>query len=213
MKHKFTIIILFATCFNCFSNSIKAQNFDIDLLKKINVTESKFLRSYSTAVSKSTEITAVSVPVILGTIALVQKNDDLLKDAVYIVGSMGVNTLITYGLKYSFNRQRPYDKYSFLDVPYPESSPSFPSGHTSIAFTTATALTLKYPKWYVALPSYFWACSVAYSRMNLGVHYPSDVLAGAFLGTGSAYLTQILNDWFWKKQNNKKILSELSYWY
>lgn len=86
-----------------------------------------------------------------------------------------------------------------------------PSGHTSLAFATATSLTLKYPKWYVAAPSYFWACSVGYSRMNLGVHYPSDIVAGALLGAGSAYLTYLVNDFFRKKMDNKKILTLENY--
>ena len=97
-------------------------------------------------------------------------------------------------------------------MPYSsEQSLSFPSGHTSLAFTTATALSLKYPKWYIIAPSYLWASSVGYSRMNLGVHYPSDVVAGALLGAGSAYVTYIVNDWFWKKQENKKLIGLQAY--
>ena len=83
---------------------------------------------------------------------------------------------------------------------------SFPSGHTSFAFATATSLSIKYPRWYVIAPSYLWAGAVGYSRMNLGVHYPSDVLAGAMLGAGSAWLTCKVNDWYWKKKNNKPII-------
>ncbi|ULT24063.1 phosphatase PAP2 family protein [Sphingobacterium sp. E70] len=41
-----------------------------------------------------------------------------------------------------------------------------------------------YSKWYVVAPSLLWAGSVGYSRMYLGVHYPTDVLAGAVLGLG-----------------------------
>ena len=90
-------------------------------------------------------------------------------------------------------------------------SSSMPSGHTSLAFATATTLTLSYPKWYVIAPSYFWACSVGYSRMNLGVHYPSDVAAGALLGAGSAYITHLVNGWLRQKTNNKKILTLQNY--
>ena len=127
---------------------------------------------------------------------------------VLVGASLAVDAALTVGLKYAVGRERPYDRYpGMLQVPYPEGSPSMPSGHTSLAFATATALTLRYPRWYVAVPCYAWACSVGYSRMNLGVHYPTDVLAGAVLGAGSAYVTHLLNEWFWKeKMKDKKII-------
>lgn len=148
---------------------------------------------------------AFSTPIVMGVVALIEKDDDLLKSALYVGVSLGVNSALTYGLKYGVNRPRPYVTYPEI-IPFDtETSASFPSGHTSLAFTTATALSLKYPKWYVIVPSYAWACSVGYSRMNLGVHYPSDVLAGALLGAGSAFVTYKVNQWFWKKQDNRKI--------
>jgi membrane-associated phospholipid phosphatase len=122
---------------------------------------------------------------------------------------MAVDGVLTYGLKAAIDRPRPYVTYPDIIDPYRfMTSKSMPSGHTSLAFTTATALSLKYPKWYVIAPSYFWACSVGYSRMNLGVHYPSDVLAGAALGAGSAYLTMLINDWFWEKCAPKSLKSK-----
>ena len=53
----------------------------------------------------------------------------------------------------------------------------------------ATSLTLATKKWYVALPAYLWASGVAYSRMYLGVHYPSDLLGGIVIGVGTSLLT------------------------
>jgi membrane-associated phospholipid phosphatase len=50
-----------------------------------------------------------------------------------------------------------------------------------------------YPKWYIIVPSICWAGAVGYSRMHLGVHYPSDVVAGALVGAGSAWLTHYVN--------------------
>ena len=204
IMRKITIIILLT----CVFGSVCAQNADINLLKSINTGSSPFMRGYSTVLSRSTYAAVVAVPVVMGTVAFARGDDALLKDAIYVGASLAVNTALTVGLKYAVGRERPYDRYpGVLQVPYPEGSPSMPSGHTSLAFATATSLTLKYPRWYVAVPCYAWACSVGYSRMNLGVHYPTDVLAGAVLGAGSAYVTYLLNEWFWgKKMKDKKII-------
>ncbi|MDR0371218.1 MAG: phosphatase PAP2 family protein [Prevotellaceae bacterium] len=177
--------------------------------------ESAFWRGYSTVITKSAATTAIALPTVIGAIALIQKDDILLKDAACITAAFTVNAVLTYSLKYSINRKRPYEEYPFLDVPYPERSPSYPSGHTSLAFTAATALTLKYPKWYIIIPAYFWAGSVAFSRMNLGVHYPSDVLSGALLGVGSAFAAYKINAWFWQKRSHRQAFPESTayYWY
>jgi len=193
------------------STHISAQNADIELLRSINGNPSTTLRGYSKFISNTTTAFALATPIVMGTAALISKDDDLLKDAIYVGTSIGVSSVLTYSMKKAFNRPRPYKTYEDI-VAYEElSSLSFPSGHTSLAFTTATALSLKYPKWYVIAPTYVWACSVGYSRMNLGVHYPSDVLAGAVLGAGSAFITYKANEWFWKKQENKKLIGLQAY--
>ncbi|MEM9663979.1 MAG: phosphatase PAP2 family protein [Bacteroidota bacterium] len=71
---------------------------------------------------------------------------------------------------------------------------SFPSGHTALAFGLATSWTYSRPGWLVAAPAFTWATAVGLSRVWMGVHYPSDVLAGALLGTGIAALVHTLGD-------------------
>jgi len=210
---KFTTIILLWCTFSVFSTQIMAQNADIELLRSLNGTPSSTLRHYSAFISNTTQYVAIGVPLVMGTVALIEKNDDLLKNTLYVGVSIGVSAGISYALKYSVKRTRPYITYPSLNVDpaFYESSSSFPSSHTSVAFATATALSLKYPKWYVIAPTYFWACSVGYSRLNLGVHYPSDVLAGALVGAGSAYVTNLVNNWYWKKHENKKLIGLQAY--
>lgn len=62
---------------------------------------------------------------------------------------------------------------------------SYPSGHTTVAFNLATLLAFGLaPAWPGCAGLYLAAAAVGYSRLHLGVHYPSDVLAGAVFGTG-----------------------------
>jgi undecaprenyl-diphosphatase len=63
---------------------------------------------------------------------------------------------------------------------------SFPSGHTMTAFAVAIPLSLSYPNLTIGL--LFCALSIAMSRILLGMHFLSDVVAGALIGTGLGYL-------------------------
>jgi undecaprenyl-diphosphatase len=63
-------------------------------------------------------------------------------------------------------------------------STSFPSGHSATAFAFAAGVSLESPRLAPALVPL--AATVAFSRVRTGVHYPSDVLAGAAIGIGSA---------------------------
>jgi undecaprenyl-diphosphatase len=63
---------------------------------------------------------------------------------------------------------------------------SFPSGHASTSFAGATMLAAFAPRYRAGL--YVLACAIAYSRLYDGVHYPTDVVAGAVLGVLTALL-------------------------
>lgn len=77
-------------------------------------------------------------------------------------------------------------------VQMPPSS-SFPSGHTASAFAFATGAAGAQPM--LSAPLLALATLVGYSRVHTGVHYPADVLAGAFIGVGAARLIgRLLND-------------------
>ena len=175
------------------SIQVQAQNWDINTVRKVNGWET---HNVSKALSHSGLILPVGVPTAMGIYALVQKDEPLLKKAVYIGTSVIEALGITMAMKFTFDRQRPYEKYPNLIHPVStEPDPSFPSGHTAAAFSLATALSISYPKWYVIAPSALWACGVGYSRINQGVHYPSDVLTGAVIGTGCAFLNIYINRW------------------
>lgn len=175
---------------------VYAQNWDINTLHKINNWDGKFIRNYNRTISRTEPYIAVGVPTSMLVLALVNNNKALLEDAIYTSTSVVETFAITYGMKYLINRKRPYDRYPEKVYAYShESSPSFPSGHTATAFALATSLCIKYPKWYIIAPTAAWACSVGISRMNEGVHYPSDVIAGAVIGAGCAVLNIYVNRW------------------
>ncbi len=72
-------------------------------------------------------------------------------------------------------------------------STSFPSGHSAVAFAFATGACEELPALTPALVPL--AGTVAYSRVHTGVHYPSDVAAGAVIGVGCGILAKRLPRW------------------
>jgi len=194
-KYKILLFIFSSIAFQ----SIFAQNWDIDLLKQINPrypTNNNWKTISSTA-----EPLAVAVPIGMAAYALISDNHKLEMKSYEVAGSLVLTAAITEGLKIINKRQRPYVDYpNDIHPDSYETEYSFPSAHTSLAFSTATSLMLTTHKWYIAVPAYAWATSVGYSRMYLGQHYPSDVIAGALVGVGSAYVAHWLNKKYFSKK-------------
>ena len=173
-----------------------AQNWDINTTSQINSWDGKFIRNYNKVISKTEPYLAVGVPVAMAVAGWIRHDEKLVKDALFVGTSVASAVILTYGMKYIFDRPRPYEKYPDRVHPYStEDSPSFPSGHTASAFALATSLSIRYPKWYVIAPTALWATSVGISRMNEGVHYPSDVIAGAAIGAGCAVGSVFVTRW------------------
>ncbi|MCC6634560.1 MAG: phosphatase PAP2 family protein [Chitinophagaceae bacterium] len=184
-----------------FNTSSLAQNLDIDILKEINPTNPN--SNFWVNASASTYPLATASTATLLAVSYLSKNKNLQNKGWKLAGSLLINTAITQSLKTVINRERPYEKYPTLITPYEyKVGHSFPSGHTSVAFATATSLTISCKKWYVVVPAFAWASSVAFSRLYLGEHYPTDIVVGALIGSGSA----VISNWLTNKilKNKKK---------
>ena len=97
-----------------------------------------------------------------------------------------VERICYYVLKNTLRRRRPQQSLAgFVACIEPADKFSLPSGHTSAAFLFVTLLCLTISPFCLLL--YPWAASVGFSRVMLGVHYPSDIVSGALLGTSIAF--------------------------
>lgn len=181
-------ILLFVLCLTF--GSASAQNLDTRILRSINLP-------YHPGPDKAWRfITDASIPIDFAVpvtmfIAGLAQHDQALEVKAYETGaSLVIAAGSGFILKEIIKRQRPFITYpGLIYKKQNESGYSFPSNHTSMAFSTATSLSLAFPKWYVIAPAFAFATATGYSRMYLGVHYPSDVLGGALIGAGSSFLT------------------------
>jgi membrane-associated phospholipid phosphatase len=91
--------------------------------------------------------------------------------------------IVTNSFKYVIGRGRPTDGHGAYNFRPFSGQDSFSSGHTTEAFALASVISDHYDSLWVQVPAYGLASAVGYARLNNNRHWPSDVLAGAAIGT------------------------------
>lgn len=190
-------LLLILTSFSFVSIS---QNADYRILKSINQNEFPVWDETMRITSDGVYPFMIAAPAAMWIYGHSYKDETMKRNGVKTAIGIGANIAIMWGLKEAIRRPRPYTTYpNDIILRKKTSGFSFPSGHTSSAFATATAITLSTKKWYIGVPAFAYAGLVGYSRMRLGAHYGSDVLVGIIVGVGSSLLTWQCDKWIYKK--------------
>lgn len=145
--------------------------------------------------------------IVIGLVLLVTKK--YRKQGLLLLLSIGIGAILGEGIiKHLVCRNRPFTHYPGIKllISKPKGY-SFPSGHTTAAFTSAYVLSKSFRKYTAVFFSI--AIAIAFSRLYLYVHYPTDVIGGIVLGIISAKI----GIYVFNKINIKKLRSEVKDFY
>jgi hypothetical protein len=180
------------------------DNIDIRIFRSINNSQTPF----KTKVLNVTDRSMLPVSMLVPSSMLVYgrlRRKTYEENTGYLMSiSSFTNIAVTFAAKTLVKRQRPFKSLRNVHM---NGTPaldvySFPSGHTSSGFAMATMLALRYPEYpLVYAPVYVWSLIVAYGRPYFGMHYPSDLLAGALIGTGTSVIVHSLRKELFKFKN------------
>lgn len=127
------------------------------------------------------------------------------RSGLIVLGALLVDVILCNGiLKNVVARTRPYDINTAVELLIKKPTDySFPSGHTAASFAAVTALFLAGEKriWKISL---IWAVLIAFSRLYMYVHFPTDVLGGMLLGILAGYIGYRIVNYLWGKKTNDK---------
>ena len=116
-----------------------------------------------------------------------------------------LTALLNNGLiKHAVDRTRPYELINGLELLVsPADDASFPSGHSAIAFCVATVLLFQLPKKF-GIPAIVLAALIAFSRLYVGIHFPTDVIFGAIDGFVIGCISIVLGNAFTRFLKRKR---------
>jgi len=154
-----------------------------------------YLNGYSPALLNAAYYVSQSLYLMLLISVILALKKGGLKKGLYTFSALSIIFVISTALKMIFNVARPND--SGLILPDKETDASFPSTHASTSFGAATISAKNI--------MYVWAALISVSRVILGVHYLSDIIAGAFIGyaigNAAVIYEKIIFDTFFSKEH------------
>lgn len=168
-------------------------NWDAAIVRDCNQYQST--KSLSHLVSDALYPVAVGTPLAFYASGYFGKDKFTAQTGLTLAAVEATTFVTVVGLKQLIGRNRPYVEYPDC-ITGGENDPlkSFPSGHAAGSAAIVTYLSLRYPKWYVIAPSVAYFGYTCYARMNLGMHYPTDIIVGALIGGAIGYGGYLLSD-------------------
>jgi membrane-associated phospholipid phosphatase len=155
-----------------------------DLLVKPAIGLAKIGDAYD-EVSAPFVLAGLTIPILAG--GLIFDDQKLLETTRLMAESYFIAGAITYIGKWAFGRYRPYTgqgptKFEPFKFHTKKDSRSFPSGHATSAFSMMTVLAKQYDQWWIEIPAYIVAVSVALQRIDSRNHWGADVVVGGAIG-------------------------------
>ena len=208
---KLLLILLLATCtIHAQQPDLSSLNWDGRIVYECNSIKSEGLKEVSRIISDGARTVYIGTPIALYTYGVLASAIDEPSAANRYAAQTGLQAATTLVLSYAIavgaknivNRERPYVAHPDLIVNgegrVDTHMNSFPSGHSTGTAAIAATMILRYPTWYVIAPSVGYALWMGFSRMNLGVHYFTDVLTGYAIGTGVACGVHLISNELFK---------------
>jgi undecaprenyl-diphosphatase len=149
-------------------------------------------------VSDAATFVSIAMCLIVLFMAWYRKSKPMFHNFIMMAVTLILAALMIQFMKGIIDRERPFLTYPFIIKLSSGGDSSFPSGHSMEAFAMAMLLTMLFRNWRLIIPVYLWAMLIAYSRVALGVHYPSDVLGGVVTGTIIGWLIPVFYKMKWR---------------